>query len=409
MANQNFLFTRREFLRTAAIAGAGAAFLPSFLSQTAHAEMAPGKDDPILVVIQLGGGNDGLNTVIPHGNDNYFRARKTLALKKDSLLRLTDEIALHGAMKDLAALYESGDLAIINGVGYPNPDRSHFRSMEIWHTAVESNRFSKTGWIGRYFDNCCEGRPDPLSGVNVGGEFPQAFAGASGAGVAFQEPSQFRWIAGNGGDTKTAFEKLNRPHTSAPKDSTIDFLRHVSAKAVISSDRVGKAADKRRNGYPNSRLSQNLRNIATMIAGGLGTRIYYTAISGFDTHANQPGQHENLLRQFSEAVSAFAKDLHTIGAGDRVLIACFSEFGRRVEENASRGTDHGTAGPMFLLGSGIKAGIHGKYPSLSDLNEGDLKHTVDFRAVYTDILKNWMKVNPAAVVAGKFESTGAIA
>lgn len=415
MSDERYLFTRRDFLRSAALASLAVA-MPTFLTDTVAAALATGsgipgfKDDRILVVFQLGGGNDGLNTVVPFANDAYYRGRKTLAVKKDAVLRLNDEIGVNPALAPLKELYDAGGVAVINGVGYPNPDRSHFRSMEIWHTAVDSNRSSASGWIGRYFDNCCEGKPDPLAGVNVGGEVPQAFSGLSGAGVAFSDPGRFRWVEGNGADRRANFETMNKVNTNHAGHETVDFLRNTTANAVISSDRVINASKTKRQAvaYPQNRYSANLKHVANMIAAGLPTRIYYTSISGFDTHVNQTGQHENLLKQFAETIAAFTKDLKAIGVADRVQIMCFSEFGRRVEENASRGTDHGTAGPMFLMGAGVTPGVHGKYPDLVDLDDGDLKHTVDFRSVYGEVLTKWLGGDVTKVLGRSFDPVGVV-
>jgi uncharacterized protein (DUF1501 family) len=413
---QKFVFTRRDFLKTTAIAGLSVT-LPSFLTRSVEAAMPyagaiPGfKDDRILVVIQLGGGNDGINTVVPFGDDAYYSARKNLAIKKADVLGLDDYSGLNPKLKELKELYDGGGLAVVNGVGYPNPDRSHFRSMEIWHTAVDSNRFSESGWIGRYFDNCCSGKPEPVAGVNVGSEFPQSFAGRRGTGVSFQEPQQFRWIDGNEGKSRATFDALNRTAAKhADEGNTLDFLRHTTANAVVSSDKVIKAGSTNRKAvtYPGGKLGPQLKTIATLIAGGLPTRIYYTSLTGFDTHANQLNQQDNLLGQFSGAVAAFMKDLKAIGVADRVMVFAFSEFGRRVEENASRGTDHGTAGPMFLAGAGIKAGLHGKYPSLTDLDDGDLKHTVDFRSVYGEVLGSWFGVEQTKVLGREFPGIGIV-
>ncbi len=414
MRDAKYIFTRREFMQGTLIATLGAS-LPAFLTDTVSASAARGvipgfKDDRILVVVQLGGGNDGLNTIVPHGNDDYFKARKNIALDKKTLLRIDDNVAMNGEMSALKDLYDSGGLGIVNGVGYPNPNRSHFRSMEIWQTAVDSNRYSREGWVGRYFDNCCSGS-DPVAGVNVGSELPQAFLGKKGVGVSFTEASRFAWFDGNKGALRPSLDTINMvSHKHDSEGETIDFLRHTAANAVISSDRVIKAAATKRDPvtYPGGRLGTQLKSIATLIAGGLPTRIYYTSISGFDTHANQLNGHGRLLGEFSGALTAFLADLKKIGAEDRVMVVAFSEFGRRVTENASRGTDHGTAGPMFLAGAGIKPGVHGAYPSLTDLDEGDLKHTVDFRGVYSEVLSKWFATDPALALGKKFDFPGVI-
>lgn len=412
MRQQDFVYTRREFLRSVVIAGLGLT-IPQFLTETASAAtaagtMLPGVDQRILVVIQLGGGNDGLNTVVPHGDDAYWKARKAIAPDRAKLLRIDDMLALNGRMGAMKDLYDDGQLAIVNGVGYPNPNRSHFRSMEIWHTGTDSDRYSLTGWVGRYFDNCCPGKPDPVSGVFVGGDTPQAFEGQKGVGVSFQQPSQFRWLGGQASNTRDALDAMN---PRGGEHDQLDFLRHVSANAMVSSDKVLKSsrAGKVAADYPNSRLGGQLKSISTLIAGGLPTRIYYTSISGFDTHANQNGVQDNLLEQFSAALAAFMKDMKAQGLADRVMVMAFSEFGRRVEENASRGTDHGTAGPVFLAGAaGLTPGLHSSYPSLTDLSDGDLKHTIDFRSVYTDLLAGWLGADPQLVLGREFPRPGII-
>lgn len=411
-----FVYTRREFLRTAAIAGLGLT-LPAFLTESIAATTPPGtipgfKDDRILVVIQLGGGNDGLNTVVPYSDDAYYAARKGIALEKSSLLRIDDHLALNGSMESLKELYDDGGLAIINGVGYPNPNRSHFRSMEIWQTAVDSDRYSDSGWIGRYFDNCCNGTPEPVAGVNIAGELPQAFAGKRRVGVSFAQPGGFKWAEGRNGGGRKSFDAINKVNTGKknPAD-TLDFIRHTAANAVISSDKVITASRTKRQipEYPGVALGNQLKNIATLIAGGLPTRIYYTSISGFDTHANQSNTHNSLLSQYSRSLAAFMKDLKSIGVEDRVMVLTFSEFGRRVSENASRGTDHGAAGPVFLTGAGIKPGLHSTYPSLTDLENDDLKHTLDFRCLYGEILEKWFEADPTQVLGRKFAKAGVVA
>lgn len=412
MTQKPFVFTRRKFLQTTAVASL-ATMVPSFLAQPVL-----GRDpqrqggERILVVIQLGGGNDGLNTIVPYASDDYHKARPQLGLKKKEVIPITDEIAFHQSLSGLKSLYDNGQLAVLNGVGYPNPNRSHFRSMEIWHTATDSNKYSRTGWLGRYFDNSCEGAPNPSVGINIGGDPPQAFTSTAGAGISFQNPNSFRWIGGKGATSEKVFHQLNHVPGKVTNDVDIlDFLRHTTTNIVTSSDRVRRAAQTKRRtaDYPTSRLSGQLKNIATLIAAGMPTRIYYTSISGFDTHAGQQGPHANLLNQFSQAVSAFQKDLKLIGAQDRVVTMCFSEFGRRVEQNASGGTDHGTAGPMFLLGNKIKPGLHGKYPNLADLDSGDLKYTTDFRGVYAEVLDQWLGVNSKEVLKGRFKPVGVIA
>ncbi|MCB2153861.1 DUF1501 domain-containing protein [bacterium] len=410
----NFVFTRREFLRSSAIAAMGMA-IPSFLArsalsaQTASPAFAPAKDDTILVVLQLGGGNDGLNTVVPFGDDAYRKARRRIGVETSKILQLNDELGLHPSLAPLKELYDGGELAVVNGVGYPNPNRSHFRSMEIWQTASDSDRFLNSGWIGRYFDNCCNGTARPESAIHVGPERPQAFGGKMGVGVSFTDPERFEWQESLHADDQT-FRHLNKVGESNDGDSTLDFLRHTTANAVLGSDSIQRALGRSesRATYPQSRIGNALRTVSSLIHGGLGTRIYCVSHTGFDTHANQAGQHERLLGQFAEALNAFQADLRAGGLDERVVTMCFSEFGRRVEENASGGTDHGTAGPMFIAGSRIQPGLHGIYPSLTDLDEGDLKHTVDFRDVYATILEGWLRTDSKLVLGREFNQLGVL-
>lgn len=407
-------FSRREFFRLSALAGAGIALpllLPDSLRSALAAQVTPrpriGKplDNTILVIIELGGGNDGLNTVIPYGNDDYYRARPTLGVKRDHLLPLNDSIGLHEKLKGVKRLYDDGRAAVVNGVGYPNPIRSHFRSMEIWRTATDSNKYEHEGWLGRYFDATTSGRhADPLLGVSVGPYLPVSFTCEKGAGVAFQNPGAYRWLQGSGGDSIAAFRKLNKTDADYEEDvKTLDFLRHTTEKLALSSDRVIKAARPRRGvEYPENRLGRDLKTVADLIAGGLPTRVYSVSYVGFDTHANQAPVQENLLEGFGDGVEAFLRDLKTAGVSDRVVVISYSEFGRRVHENSSHGTDHGTAGPMFVFGDPVDPGLHGRYPSLSDLDHGDLKYQVDFRSVYATMLHDWFRIDSAEVLHKSF-------
>jgi uncharacterized protein (DUF1501 family) len=397
------IVTRREFLKTAAVFSS-IGLAPAFLTRAAEVN-APAiegfKDDRILVVVQLGGGNDGLNTVVPHSNDTYYRMRPQIGLKKDQIIRVNDDLALNARLSDLMRLYDDGKVALIQGVGYPNPDRSHFRSMEIWHTASDSDAFYGTGWIGRYFDNCCSGSARPQAGVAIGGERPQAFEGEKGFGVAFDDPRRFGWEPGKATDTKENFERLNAQQPAA--NPALDFLRHTTSNAIMSSDEVHAAAE-RAGLKAGGRGSDPLQTVAAMIRGGLATRIYYVSTSGFDTHANQVGTHDNLLGRFSESVRKFQETLDADGTADRVLTIVFSEFGRRVRQNASNGTDHGTAAPMFLIGQHVKAGLHGNLPDLDDLDDGDLKYGIDFRSVYATVLNGWFAVDSEPVLSGRFDT-----
>lgn len=431
------LQTRRKFLRTSMLGAAATWTLPIFLEKTFFAldalaadsptQTVTGKDGTILVVLQMAGGNDGLNTVIPYADDAYHVARPRLRLAPDQVLKIDNHIALNPKLTGLKSLYDEGHLAIVQGVGYPNPNRSHFRSTEIWQTASNADRTSSEGWLGRYFDNCCSGA-DPTVGVAIAEETPQAFAAKHPTGVTFSRPEQFRFQPSERGNgqmsaEETFFRQLNEAGAgdeggtaesnaggsigaiagnSRGNSSTLDFLQRTALDAQLSSDKILAIARKYKSTvpYPPGQLAASLNIIARMIAGGLPTRVYYASQGGFDTHAGQINTHQRLMGEFNDAVSAFVSDLKQQGNFDRVLLITFSEFGRRVQENANGGTDHGAAAPMFVFGGSVKSGLFGKYPSLTDLDRGDLKFNTDFRSVYGTVLERWLKA-PSEVVLGR--------
>ena len=412
--------TRREFIKKGLTIVAVGMTAPSFLTRTALAlnnpwdvaqtTSRPGvPDDRILVVVQMGGGNDGLNTVIPLTNDAYYRARPNLAVPAKDVIRVTDELGLHPSLAKVKDLYDRGAMAVIQGVGYPNPSRSHFKSMEIWHTADPEGRVVRYGWIGRYFDSKCPVCEQPTVGVNIGQSMPLAMVADSGMGVSLETPETFQWMPTfNGLGTREElelFKLLNAPAPGVNEPGTIDFLRHTAMNAYVASEQVRGATSGYRGGveYPNNRFAFSMRLIAQMIAGKLPTKVYYAHMTGFDTHAAQRGPHENLLQQLAEGVAAFYKDLEAQGNADRVLVLAFSEFGRRVAENGSGGTDHGTAAPMFVFGKPLKGGLYGQHPSLTDLVDGDLRHAIDFRSVYATVLDKWLGAEPAKILGYDLE------
>ncbi len=432
MKNKITLQTRREFLRRTVLGSALSWTVPAFLADTFSAlqtqaadsatQIATGKDASILVVLQMAGGNDGINTVVPYANDFYHKARPKIGQKAEEILRVTDEIGLHGAMKGFKALNDAGQLSIIQGVGYPNPNRSHFRSTEIWQTASDSNRVEKNGWLGRYFDNACSGA-DPTVGVAIGNQLPQAFFAAKPKGIVFNNPDNYRFRA-NGETTEASYKKLNELEMSSPLPDensggsiamlpagmpmtagrAVDFISRTALDAQHSSDEVRNIAARVRNQatYPASQLGNELKLVAKLIGGGLPTRVYYASQGGYDTHTNQLATQQRLLGDLAESVKAFTEDLKAQGNMGRVLVMTFSEFGRRVAENANGGTDHGAAAPMFVIGEKVKAGLLGQYPSLApgDLFQGDVKFNVDFRSVYAGVLENWLRT-PSAPILGR--------
>lgn len=414
--------TRREFLR---LTGSGlgllafSAYAPRFLTQAAGANVpAPEKDKRILVLVQLAGGNDGLNTVIPYSNDLYYNLRPTLGIKDVSTMhKLDDHLALAPPCGAIADLVQQGKFAVIQNVGYPNPNRSHFRSSEIWETASDADTFLSDGWIGRYLDNCCAGAPNPNhdpSAVHSTTTLPQSFF-AKGSQNYFSiggdglRGGQRGGRAGRGArrgtaavPAKTLIEQF--AEIPAPGD-TGNFLSHTLMDALVTEKRVQQVLDayKPLATYPNSQLAQSLQRVVALIAAGLETRVYFCSQTGFDTHANQFNNHQNLLRDLSDALAAFQKDLEAHGLDKQVLTMTFSEFGRRPYENDARGTDHGTAAPLFVMGGALKqAGVIGEAPNLNIPEKGDITYKIDFRQVYATVLHRWLEADPSQVLTGKF-------
>jgi uncharacterized protein (DUF1501 family) len=436
MKNEITLQTRREFLRRTVLSSALSWTVPTFLANTFSAlqaeamdsatQITTGKDSTILIVLQMAGGNDGINTVVPYGSDDYYKARPRIGIKADQLLKLNDYVGLHPGLTGFKDLYDHGQLAIVQGVGYPNPNRSHFRSTEIWQTASDSETFEKYGWIGRYFDNACSGC-DPSVGVCVGHQMPQSFASHLGKGIAVDNPQNYRFISSEGGNDaqmmEQSYRELNGENVDGNSGGTIsaisgsasgqkqgsvmDFLERTALDAQVSSDEVRAISARVQNQavYPGSQLGNSLRLVAKLIGGGLPTRIFYVSQGGYDTHTNQVGTHQRLLKDLGDSVQAFVQDMKAQGNMQRVLLMTFSEFGRRVSDNANSGTDHGAAAPMFVVVDRVKAGLLGQYPSLApaDLFQGDIKFAVDFRTVYASVLENWLKTRSEPILGRKFQ------
>lgn len=450
MSNESNAYSRRQFLQTGITLASAAATIPAFLNSSALAmshrmlqagvSSLPGvPDERILVVIQLSGGNDGLNTVIPFGIDQYSKVRTSIAVQKDQVLRLSgpnaDGVGLHPQMRALKAMFDEGLASVVQGVGYPNPNRSHFKSMDIWHTADLTA--TGDGWLGRYFDaECCgfgkgESGAAPKTaaataqanaaaatgtpieggqpGIAIGRTAPLAMQGRRIKPIAFESADLFRWTG------EDIHDSLKKPYQdiaergdadASRKDSNAAFLMRTSLDAQVSSSLIRKAVKtKPQVVFPGTDLGRQLSMVSSMIQAGLKTKVYYVNLGGFDTHAGQgaaQGRHGQLLNQLSEAVSAFYRELKAQGNDIRVMTMCFSEFGRRVAQNASGGTDHGTAAPLFLFGPMCQAGVIGEHPSLTDLDDGDLKHKIDFRSVYAGVLEHWLKADSKVVLEGTY-------
>jgi uncharacterized protein (DUF1501 family) len=400
---------RRRFLQSSALAST-LLLVPKFLHaldrpETRLAAMlrdAPSGQARRLIVVQLSGGNDGLNTIIPYRNDLYFKARPTLALKEtEGILPLSNDLGLHPAMKGLKGLYDQGQLAVLNAVGYPNPDRSHFRSMDIWQTGSGSEQLLTTGWLGRYLDATCAAGALPYQALEVDDTLSLALKGQFRKGLAFKSPAKFHQLTQNRYLSQLSQEKA--PATAA---SELDYLYKTLAETASSADYL---YDKSKihtstSNYPNTDLGRNLKTTAELINSGVESRVYYLALSGFDTHVRQHEQQGRLLGELSDGLAALADDLQKNGEWQNTLVMVFSEFGRRVIQNASNGTDHGTANNVFLLSGALrKPGLLNAPASLADLDQGDLRYQVDFRSLYASILTDWLGADDQLVLGPGIE------
>lgn len=434
----NDFHTRRLFLQKSMAMLAAVPTVPLFLDSTAHAMTAAlddgfrldqnsGSDGKILVIIQLSGGNDGLNTVIPYGDDHYHKARPGLAKRVDEVIKLDDYLGLHPNLSPLKGLFDDGSMTILQGVGYPNPNRSHFRSMDIWQSAQPEKEYATSGWLGRYFDACCSGtdpkNPTPTSddvmmGVSIGDVQPLSMRGERVTPVNFENARSFRYKgmdrdgfaelnevdAPDASQTESRFKK-NQPGNPSENEQ-IAFLSRTALDALAHSDRIAQVTRdfQPTMEYPRGEFGEGLRTVAAMIAGELPTRVYYVSLGGFDTHANQMGRHDQLMAALSQGVNAFWQDMKAQKNDQRVMLMTFSEFGRRVAQNGSGGTDHGAAAPVMLFGSRVKQGVLGKHPSLADLDAGDLKFSIDFRNIYASLLENWLDVPSKPILGRQFET-----
>lgn len=402
--------TRRSFLKNSVAGGSLVALgtsIPNFLGRTALAAPVsgqPGAKDTILVVVQLTGGNDGLNTVIPFKNAEYAKLRPTLKIPTAQVRKINDEIGLHPSLEGMHGLLEDQSLCVVQGVGYPNPTQSHFRSMDIWQAASMDKTLTE-GWIGKALRGM-DGAPSfHLAGANESAPLALNGAPARVPSITSLEDFQLKVAAASRADKqgqKAVIESSAKP--SAGKPGLLDFVQRTATNTYASSQRLQEIGNnyQPKATYPNTPLATKLRLAAQLIDAGLGARLFYVSIDGFDTHANQLPGHAALLAQVSGAITAFYQDLKARGHKDRLMVMTFSEFGRRPYENGSRGTDHGAAAPMLLVGGKVKPGVVGEHPSMTDHQQGNLKHKIDFRSVYADILDNWLGVSSKDVLGSDF-------
>jgi uncharacterized protein (DUF1501 family) len=395
------LLKRREFLQVGSLATTSF-MVPKFLKAFERVDRVP-PGNKVMVILQLSGGNDGLNTVIPIRNDIYYRERPRLGIEKTSALALTDEVGLHPALSALRELYDDGSLGILNNVGYPNPDRSHFRSMDIWQTGSASTEYITTGWVGRYLDAQCHGCDKPTYALEIDDVLSLALKGENSKAIAMKDPKRLF-----GTSNEKFFRDVLKDHKSDGEE-TVDYLYKTMSETLSSANYIFQQSKLHPSSaeYPKTELGNGLKTIASLIFSDINTKVYYISLGSFDTHVNQQMQQQRLFTELSDAVKAFTTDLRKNNRFNDVLMFTFSEFGRRVSQNASGGTDHGTANNMFLIGGALKQkGIINSMPDLNDLDEGDVKYKIDFKTVYATVLKNWLEADDTAILGKKYDHLG---
>jgi uncharacterized protein (DUF1501 family) len=406
--------SRRDFLARGMYGlgvGAGLPFLLNRTSAALAAQALQGTSiethpERILVVVELSGGNDGLNTVVPYGDDEYYRVRPNLGIPESQVIKLDDHFGFHPSLVGFERLYKDGMMAVVHGCGYDNPSLSHFSSMDFWHTGVP-NGGETLGWLGRLADGAYDHDAQGNMIVNIGTRQALAVRARHHSPLVFNDPGQFRRDGDD--DEKRALGELSRAKTS--DNATLEFMAATAQNATESSDFVRRAAAGYQTpiDYGIGGLSPQLRRVAALINADMPTRIYYVSYQGnsFDTHVHQADPHARLLAYTADGVRGFIEDLKRLGRADDVAVMMFTEFGRRVEENASLGTDHGTATPMFAIGTGLEAGFYGEPPSLTDLDDGNLKKTTDFRRVYATMIDEWLGYRDSqTVLKGSFDPLG---
>ena len=397
--------TRRQFVNVTAGSAAGIGFFQAVPQVFADTARKTDSKEKILVVVQLSGGNDGLNTVVPFADENYYKNRFTLAIGRNAARKIDKNVGFHPSLEGFSKLLEANQLGIIQGVGYPNPNRSHFESMDLWHTAHQTESRIPQGWLGRFL-SAGPSDPSDVPAIHFGEEKqPLALAAESLAFPSIRSLERFRLNAGRNNKELRKLIESNVRQERKDANGLLSFVQSTADSALKAGDRVEQILKKKTSqaAYPASNLARKLKTVARMIDAEMPTTVYYVTHDGFDTHANQADAHAGLLSQLGDAVNAFVEDLTKQGNDKRVLVMSFSEFGRRVRQNASQGTDHGTAGPMFLAGSSVKSGLIGKHPRLDDLEQGDLKFHTDYRQVYATILEKWFGVESEKVLDGKFK------
>lgn len=387
------IINRKTFLRTSSLAAASFLF-PNFL-QALTLPDAIAMNGKTLIILQLSGGNDGLNTIIPVKNDIYYKVRNQISIKENDALLLTDEAGINPNLKFFKELYDNGELAVMNNVGYPHADKSHFRSMDIWQSASASDQFIHTGWLGRYLDEACHDCQNPTQAIEVDDLLSLAMKGKNNKAIAFKDPKK---LFNN--SQETLYKKLATEHPDHDHELA-SYLYNTLGNAINNSTYIfeeskTKPTDKI---YPTSQIGKDFKTIASLIKSDINTQVYYLSINGFDTHTDQNKRQGALLKTIDYSIKAFVKDMKENGKFDDIMIMTFSEFGRRVAQNASNGTDHGTANQMFFISGGLKKkGLLNPLPDLTKLKDGDLIYKEDFRKVYATVLKRWLNTDDKKIL-----------
>lgn len=393
--------SRRKFVQHSTLATAGTLWIPQFLQAFSSSQQLA-HNGRKLVVIQWSGGNDGLNAVVPYTNDLYYQKRPNISIAANTVLKANATLGFHPALEVLRDLYDKGELTVVNNVGYPNPDRSHFRSMDIWQTGSSAQEFLSTGWLGRYLD---QQQSNPHHAIEMSDTLSLALKGEQARGFATNNLRQLK------NNTKNPLLRAIAQHQHQHEEETVAYLYKTLGETLSSADYLQEKSNKKATvgDYPKMGLGTSLQQIASLMAGGSSTQIYYANMGGFDTHVNQQPQQERLFKNYSTAVAAFVKDLKAQNLWKDTLILTFSEFGRRVAENGSRGTDHGAANNVYLMGGQLKKqGFYNNGPNLTQLEEGDLKFEIDFRQIYATILRDWLQGGAQRAWFQEFKSLGVV-
>jgi uncharacterized protein (DUF1501 family) len=401
---------RRDFLKTTVGAMAAAPLVPHILLNSALVSKAQAtSDSPILVVIQLSGGNDGLNTIVPYGSDLYYKDRPTIGVPAKSVLPIDGTIGFNPNLANLKKLYDQGKVAILQGVGYPNPTRSHFQGTAIWETADPALQ-QTTGWLGRYLDAEFGSADNPLQAVALGAMMPQTLFTQQAPVTSIENINSYRFLV-----QRANVKPILSAYQSMVAEDGSEDPSHINLIRAAGRDAEQGVADLQQVStkytptvkYPSNPLATELQLVAQVISANLGTRVFHVSVGGFDDHVAEVNTHAHLLQYFGDSVAAFYQDMTNQGRADQVLIMTFSEFGRRVKENAGRGTDHGTAAPLFVVGGKVKGGLYGQDPILSTLDDnGDLIFNIDFRSVYSTVIDGWLGGNSAQVLGSSYEHVG---